>query len=1654
MKKTVIKRDGRNVAYDRNRITNALKKAILASSDKEYAAIAEKLSSDMETELAGKYPGGVYNVEDIQDLAEKALMSHGLYAAAKAFIRYRAVHENVRNVKSAAEFCEQTITGYTGEPDATEFLDPGAEDVDSSAEKNWHVKQNASVSYSVGAMILNNSERISKAHWLGKFYDEEIVDAYKSGAIHIHDLGMLTGYCFTGDTRIKTLDGKNPTLKELAENPDDKFWVLAYDRQNNQIVPAQATAARKTRTVTKLAKIALTDGSVITSTTDHPFMTRDGNYVEAENLKPNMSLMPLYIGEKSRYRSIDKIWHGGQHKGYLHRWVAEWTLGRNLKPYEVVHHINGDKHDCRPENLRVMNDSDHRAVELAKTIQSDLWKENNAKRLREYNACAEKRNQISDLAKARFRSKDGRFVPFAYVASADPGKEAYNHCVRKVELVEVEPTDVYDITVPVYHNFALDCGVFVHNCAGWDLKKLIAEGLGGVKGKISSGPAKHLSTLCNQMVNFLGIMQNEWAGAQAFSSFDTYLAPFVKKDNLTYTQVKQCIQSFVFGVNIPSRWGCVDTETEVLSVDGFKRYDELKAGDEIYTWHDGKLELNRVNKVVVKDHKGEMISFKGEGYHQFVTPTHRMLVRRPGSKQFEIMHAEDAAKMSVALPLRFAEADLDGSVLTDKDVEAAAMQNVHSGALLSMSSDQAVKFLNVWRRERHGSDTMLPFYNTNERDLLQQIALIAGFTSYVSGKKVVLRKEPETASFSVEHVSYDGKVWCPNVNNGTAVFRKDGCVFISGQTQAPFSNITLDWTCPDDLKNLPAVVGGEEQDFTYGDCKKEMKMVNKAFIETMIEGDCNGRGFAYPIPTYSITKDFDWSDTENNRLLFEMAAKYGTPYFSNYVNSDMKPSDVRSMCPLLGSEHVLVRDDYSKEWHLSSVENLYKGNKREKTYDVLFNGKSKKAGLHRFDGLEFLTVKTVNGYEVTMSANHQNLVLRDGNTVVIPADQLTESDYLPFNTSVYEGGSGLNYEAGLMVGAFLGDGSLKDDYTVCYSLNNSSKNELKTKIIEIAEDRFGAKISESAANNSGACVNVCITSRMLRGLIEEYVSGKALDKELNVKCLGRSTAFRSGILEGYQKTDGGNKSRIYTSSLRAVESVTVLLESLGMPVRVTEDDRKDVRFSERPNYCIRYYSPETNQNSYGDVYIKKDGYMWFKIDNIKKADTTSSVGYCFEVLNDEEPYFMLPSGLVTHNCRLRLDLRELRKQNGGNFGAGENTGSIGVVTINMPRIAYLSENEDEFFERLAHMMDISARSLDIKRHVINKYMDMGLYPYTRRYLPQGFTNHFSTIGLVGMNEACLNAKWIKEDMTHKEAYEWSGKVLDFMREKLKDYQEEYGNLFNLEATPAESTAYRLAMHDRKLYPDIITAGKPGETPYYTNSSHLPVGSTDDVFEALDIQDNLQTKYTSGTVFHCFLGEKLPNWKSAMQLVKTVTDNYRLPYFTLSPVYSVCEEHGYLKGEQKVCPYCGKPTEVYSRITGYYRPVSNWNAGKLQEYEDRKAYTAAGSYESAKKFSDSGRMEETAKTFDNKDVSEGTSSEDKDSAPRLLLFTTPTCPNCKMLKARGVLHGYTEINAADKNNLDLVREFHVMSAPTLIVLKDGCAPEVYANASEIMGFVNR
>lgn len=491
------------------------------------------------------------------------------------------------------------------------------------------------------------------------------------------------------------------------------------------------------------------------------------------------------------------------------------------------------------------------------------------------------------------------------------------------------------------------------------------------------------------------------------------------------------------------------------------------------------------------------------------------------------------------------------------------------------------------------------------------------------------------------------------------------------------------------------------------------------------------------------------------------------------------------------------------------------------------------------------------------------------------------------------------------------------------------------------------------------------------------------------------------------------------------------------------------------------------------------------ISAIEEIECNDEYLYCLEVLNapdDKHRVFALANGIMTHNCRLRLDLRELRKKSGGFFGSGESTGSVGVVTINMPKIAYLSENEEEFYSKLDHMMDLAAESIKIKRKTITKLMDAGLYPYTKKYLGT-FNNHFSTIGLVGMNEACLNAKWIQKDLTQPEAQSFTEDVLNHMRNKLVEYQEKYGDLYNLEATPAESTTYRFAKHDKEMYPDIITANENGE-PYYTNSSHLPVGYTEDVFTALDIQDKFQTLYTSGTVFHTFLGERLPDWKVAMTLVRSIAQNYKLPYYTLSPTYSICNDHGYIVGEHEECPTCGKKTEVYSRITGYYRTVQNWNNGKTQEFADRKEYvieeeeTKPTAFETAvntavDKITEAIKpLSEAFDVFKNmpplhltnmpdalKDVPDEKIKEFLEENPPQMtpstwyLVTNDHCPNCriakKLLDAKGIR--YIEVHPDDSvdERIDMDR---ILTAPTLVVIEEGQDVKYYYSTPGISNFL--
>ncbi len=855
-------------------------------------------------------------------------------------------------------------------------------------------------------------------------------------------------------------------------------------------------------------------------------------------------------------------------------------------------------------------------------------------------------------------------------------------------------------------------------CVGWDLFDLLVEGFKGAQGKIESKPAKHLRSALGQIVNFFYTLQGEAAGAQAFSNFDTLLAPFIRYDGLGYKEVKQALQEFVFNINVPTRVGfqCMSEDTEILGENGWKRYNQVKEGDVIATFNieKGFIEYLPVRHVFAREYRGMMYNLKNRISDQLISPEHRVVRRRFGAEGYTLEKIEKVydLKSPFMIPVG-SEGKMQGNNWVDKDVIKLIAWVIAEGTIdrsgrgsgrisiyqskgenrknydeiLSLCSSLKLKYTeraqkglgncNVIRFDADSTRKILQYFKTNKnkfrgikfipdtiinadaetarlfletyikgdghdgckitntsaviKDGLMQVIVNAGYGATVLTRKpdnavskkdryiIRIIRHKDTYINTVKKVNYSGVIWCPNTDNETVIARRNGKIFITGNT--PFTNITLDLTVPEYYAGQGVIIGGEIQKETYREFQEEMELFNKAFLEVMAEGDAKGRVFTFPIPTYNITKDFDWGNP-NLDVLWQVTAKYGVPYFSNFINSDMNPEDARSMC-----------------------------------------------------------------------------------------------------------------------------------------------------------------------------------------------------------------------------------------------------------------------------------------------------------------------------------------------CRLRIDNRELKKRGGGLFGSSPLTGSIGVVTLNMPRLGYLAKDEDEFISALERLMVLAKESLEVKRKVLEKFTEESLYPYTRYYLRgvkerfgEYWKNHFSTIGLVGMNEACLNM--FGENIASKKSREFTSKVLDFMRGELLKFQAETGNNYNLEATPAEGTSYRLAKKDKEKYPKIICANeeewKKDAEPFYTNSTQLPVNYTEDVFEALDLQDAIQTKYTGGTVFHVFAGERVEDPTTVKVLVRRICELYHLPYFTFTPTFSVCPTHGYLAGERYTCPECGAETEVYSRVVGYLRPVTQWNKGKREEFKKRKTFVVEAEAETVQK----------------------------------------------------------------------------------------------------------
>ncbi len=928
-----------------------------------------------------------------------------------------------------------------------------------------------------------------------------------------------------------------------------------------------------------------------------------------------------------------------------------------------------------------------------------------------------------------------------------------------------------------------DLGILSVYCVGWDLLDLLREGFRGVSSKIESKPAKHFRSILGQTVNFFYTLQGEAAGAQAFSNFDTLLSPFIYYDGLSYKDVKQALQEFLFNVNVPTR---------------------------------------------------------------------------------------------------------------------------------------------------------------------------VGF-------------------------------------------------------QTPFTNITLDLTVPSYLANQPVIIGGKIQDKTYKEFKKEQDMFNKAFLEVMLEGDAKGRPFTFPIPTYNITRDFDW-DNENLNLLWEITARYGIPYFANFVNSDMNPEDARSMC-LHPDEEIVIRrngriikttigklvesqvkefdsDGWSDAKNVIEVPSLNPENYQIEWVKI-------KRFLKVKDDI-LITVRTVDGKEIRISQNHLVAVYTPNGIKTKLAKNLEKNDILLTTRKAQDifkqsyqmiGAKKLDEKLGYLIGFFVADGNylydsryerkrirgiqfnfnttdqqqqliikklVQDiyDYELKFIQDPRYKNSLRGYLYrtDIAKEWIATGIEKynnipEIIFNSPLSVIQAFLEGFFRG--DGYKKGKEI--HINDEGLARDLVILmtlAGVNCTYRKRKNSQIIRIQHTLGRRAKYTNIVVDTLNRVPQFFVKTSRDKPFYNKNVMPCKSSLDRRGAHTEESIKILNSGLALVKIESIRIEHLPSKQDF-YDIELEKNHYFVHSLGNITHNCcRLRIDNRKLEKRGGGLFGASPLTGSIGVVTINMPRIGYLSKTESEFFQRLNYLMELAKESLEIKRKVLENLTERNLYPYTKFYLRnikkrfgQYWKNHFSTIGLVGMNEACLN--FLKKDLGSKEGIEFTLKVLDFMREKLLEFQKTTGNNYNLEATPAESTSYRLAKLDKEKYPDIICANestfKKGAQPFYTNSTQLPVNFTDDVFEVLELQDEIQTKYTGGTTLHIFIGEKIKDPQMVKKLIKNICDNYRLPYFTITPTFSICSQHGYINGEHQICPECGNQCEVYSRVVGYLRPVSSWNEGKQEEFKLRKTF---------------------------------------------------------------------------------------------------------------------
>lgn len=1108
--------------------------------------------------------------------------------------------------------------------------------------EDWRISANANTGYSSAGLVNNLAGKMIANWWLDEVYSKEEGEAHRNGDYHIHDLDILGAYCFTKDTKIKTVEYGDISIAELLEKNIMCFTVVSFDGEKR--VECNAHDLRCTRKDAELVEVEFEDGLVVRCTPDHKFLA----------LTPET--------DPETYEAYLKV---------------EWKPAAYLTMRTV------------------------RKAYTCPIIKSDIIK----------------LEEVED------------------VITESDAKNSFAKVISVKQLNYKE--DVYCMTVEDTHCFALENGVIAHNCCGHDLQKLLQEGFNGVISRVGAKPPKHFREALYQMANYLGILQAEWAGAQAFSSFDTLLAPYVFYDmyihGVSETDIKKAIVNFIYNLNVPSRWG--QSPFSNLTID-------------------------------------------------WTVPTSlKDLVPMRGDKPYFVGIYEHGLKEKV---------------------------NNHKETCIGES--KYLKFIDELRKR-------LNDYESDEEMLMYSI--------------------------------------------------------------------------------------------TYGIFQPEMDIINRCFYQVLNEGDKDGQPFTFPIPTVNITEDFDW-DNPNCYYLFENAAKYGSSYFQNFIGSQYlrdengkltikdpnaySPNDLRSMCPLTFETEVLVRSQWYAGYQ--QIGYIYNNSQKRNTkYECFYNGQWIPCNAIKVPSQTVYELTLSNNTSYKMGAYHLQPVYRDGKRIEISVKDIKPGDYIPFNSSIVDSGfTRSSYDLGYAVGAYLGDGCGKD--TIIYSLDAREKDDETVNKLQKFWEGLGLSTSITIKGNLRS---LKVNAERAYEIIKPFITGSnALNKGISNIINTQSVEMRQGLIDGYIATDGNrSRHRISTSSKQMVNDLIALFNSLGIKAYCFYTDTRDTRLGENPNYVVAYI---LNKDNYAKKYHTIDGEVYWEVTDIKEVPYKGQL-YCLETESDHH-LFTLKDGLITHNCRLQLDKRALRKRGGGLFGSDSQTGSIGVVTINMARLGYVYKgNMDGLKKRLKELCDMASSTLEKKRKVVEKYNEQGLYPYTRRYI-NTLDTFFSTIGVNGMNEMVRNFTNDEYDITDSRGQEMCKDLLDFINEQLLRYQEETGTLYNLEATPAEGTTRRLSASDLKRYPDIIQAGYP-EAPYYTNSSQLPVDFSTDPFAVLDLQDELQKKYTGGTTLHLYMSERLSTPDAAKQLVKKVFENYRLPYISITPVFSICPKHGYIPGEHAFCPKCDK-----------------------------------------------------------------------------------------------------------------------------------------------------